>query len=151
MSDDLFTASIVERPPVTEPPFHLGTMFVPAFFGGPLAFLHFGLASARRLHEPADRRRLLVGLTGGVLLVALVVAVLAAREGAEPRQLRLTLQVAGVVAFLAANPILRPGQRRYEVRGGDYERIGFGRGFAVCLAYGIAQGVLVAVAVGLFA
>lgn len=151
MSDDLFTASIKQRPAVTEPPFPVGSMFIPAFFGGPLAFLHFAWASARRLHEPQERRRLLAIVTGVVLVAALVVVVIVAREGAEGRQLRLTLQAAGVVAFLAGAPILRPGQRRYELGGGNYERIGFGRGFAVCLAYGAAQAVLVVIAVGLFA
>lgn len=151
MSDELFTASIAERPPVTEPPFQLASMFIPAFFGGPLAFLHFALPSARRLHEPAERRRLLAVVTAIVLLLALVVTVVLSREGAEGRGLRLTLQAAGVVAFLATSPVLRPGQRRYELRGGEYEKIGFGRGLVVCLAYGLAQGLLVAVVVGLFA
>ena len=151
MSDDLFTPSVVERPPVTTPPFPLRTMFVPAFFGGPLAFLHFALPSARRLHEPAERRRLLIGLTAASLLLGLVVVVLFARAGAEQRQLRLTIQAAGVVAFLACSPILRPGQRRYELRGGEYERIGFGRGLLACLGYGLVQGVLAAIALGLFA
>lgn len=151
MSDDLFTASIKERPPVTEPPFQLASMFIPAFFGGPLAFLHFAWPSARRLHEPADRRRLVAVVTGVVLLLALVVAVILSRQGTEGRGLRLTLQVAGVVAYLACSPVLRPGQRRYELRGGDYEKIGFVRGLGVCVAYGLAQAVLVAIVVGLFA
>lgn len=151
MSDDLFTASIQERPPVTDPPFQLTSMFVPAFFGGPLAFLHFALPSARRLHEPDERRRLVAVVTAAALAVALIVTVILSRQGAEGRGLRLTLQAAGVVAFLAASPVLRPGQRRYELRGGEYERIGFGRGLVVCLAYGIAQAVLVAIVVGLFA
>lgn len=151
MSDDLFTASIRERAPVTEPPFQLASMFIPAFFGGPLAFLHFAWRSASRLHEPEDRRRLLAVAAAVALLLALVVAVILSREGAEGRAIRLTLQGAGVLAFLAASPVLRPGQRRYELGGGEYEKVGFGRGLAVCLAYGLVQAALVATAVGLFA
>lgn len=151
MSDDLFTASVSQRPPVTEQPFRLGSMFLPAFFGGPLAFLHFASRSARRLHEPLERRRLLTATAVGVLLLALVAAVLAERYGATGRELRLIVQLAGVVTLLLCTPVLRPGQRRYELRGGDYEPVGFLRGLGVCVAYGLVQGLLVVTAVGVFA
>ena len=143
--DDLFTPTVVARPAVTRPPLRHGSLFLPAFLGGPLALLHLAHLSARRLHEPRKRRLLVVAFGLGGLVLALVVAGLAVRQGAQPRVLRYIMQGAGGLAFLAVGPVLEPGQRRYELGGGEYEKVGVGRGLAVCLGWGVVEAVLLTV------
>jgi hypothetical protein len=144
--DDLFQPTLHDAPPrSTELPFHSGSMFVPAFFGGPLTFLYFALTSARRLGLPAERRRVLVAVSVGMLLVALIVILVLDANGAEGSRLRFAVQAAGVVTCLIGSRVLRAPERRHALAGGEFEPIGFGRGLVACLVGGAVQAIGLAI------
>lgn len=148
--DDLFEPSLQNvAVGQAERPFPSGSMFVPAFFGGPLTFLYFALTSARRLRLPEDRRRLLVALSVGSLLVGLAGVVVLDANGAESSQLRLGLQAAGVVAYLIGSRLLKAPERRHALAGGGFEKIGFGRGLGTCLVWGTVQAVVLVIVLAL--
>lgn len=148
-TDDLFVPSVQQVPRPTEPPYRTGSMIYPAFFGGPLALLPFAVRNARRLGLTDTQRRLLLLAVLGSLAAALAVAVVLDSRDASPRAPRLSLQVAGLVAFLLVSRVMRGPERRLELRGIEFDRFGFWRGLAAVVVLGLVQGLVMTAVLGL--
>jgi len=79
------------------------------------------------------------------------VVVVLVREDLVGRAPRLAIQVGGLVAYAAVSSLLRGPERRHELRQGAFSKLSFWLGLAACIGLGIVQGLLVALAVAVFA
>lgn len=136
MDSDLLQPSIGAAAPA-HPIYSQTALFVPAFFGGPVAAaVVFGINAARLRRLPQDAG----WIAAGVLLV-LLVPWLALRWDAQP-YLRYLVRGAGVLAALAYAWRHRPHYRAQELFGVNSPS-GWGVGFAALLA-GMAASVAAA-------
>ncbi len=84
----------------------------------------------------------------GALLVAPLVSLVLHQNGVTGRAPRLTLQVAGVCAYVGVARVLRGPERRHELRHGTFHKLSFWTGLGACLALGLVQGVLILAVIG---
>lgn len=147
--DDLFTPTLQAAPLSAETPYRSGSLIYPAFFGGPLAVLPFARRSATRLGMPERDVSRLTLLCLGALVAGIIVVVLLDGAGVADRAQRLTLQIAGLGAYLAVARVLRGPERRHELRHGKFVKLSFWLGLAACLALGMVQALLLVTVLGI--
>jgi hypothetical protein len=141
-SEDLFSPSVTAARGVQEAPYRAGSMIFPAFFGGPFAILPFAARNARRYGlSDAERRQVPVRIA--LCFLGCVLAAIALdRAGAPDRAVSLGLQVFGVLAYLWVSRLFRGPERRAEVAGADFDRIGFWRGLGAVLLFSVLEGIV---------
>lgn len=138
MDDELFRATIQDRPRSAKPPWRPDSILYPAFFGGPTAAAVLGLINGGRLALPRARLAAVAGAAVVAFAARLAVtAWLAGGSGA-----RLAGTVTGVLVWLVVMAVQRRPFRAYSFDGEPARLVG--PGFAAAIGCGLLEAIVIA-------
>ncbi|MGE5689150.1 MAG: hypothetical protein ACM33B_01205 [Pseudomonadota bacterium] len=115
--DELLSPSLGGYVAPKERPWHTGSIFYVAFFGGILAGAVLAWINAGRL-PVSRRRRLAVPVLGALGLLATILAALAF-DLSRGDAIRFATRIVGVAGFVAIYWLLKPAERVYVTFGPD--------------------------------
>lgn len=146
-SDDLLQPSVRQPRTTGGQPWRLQSLGYLAFFGGVIAGTTMTFLNAGRLGASPRQRWFVIalGILGLAVTIPLVIAVYDPDDG---RVYRLVARVVAVLAYLGQAWLLRPLDRAFQLRDGDYASL-WVPGIAAVIGCGIAEAVLLTVILGL--
>jgi hypothetical protein len=145
-NDDLLQPTVRTPRTTGGQPWRLQSLGYVAFLGGVIAGTTMTFLNAGRLGATLRQRWLVIaaGVLGLAVTIPLVIALYDPDRGSV---YRLAARVVAVLAFLVQAWLVRPHDRAFQLRDGDYASL-WGPGLAAVVACGLVEGILFSIILG---